>query len=429
MARLDSARPLRLRTTEMAYGPHAVARQDGKVMFVRGAAPEEEVDVVVTEERRSFAYATVIDVVQPSVNRRVPPCPYLPRCGGCPWQHLDYAAQLDAKRKIVKEHLRRLAGVTVDVEAVIPSPREYEYRRRLKLRVEEGDVGFYAGGTHSLVPIEHCLLAEPAVAAAVPWAAELARTLQTNLRRIELVRVGEETAAVAVAAEAEGSWVKADRARCQAWLDGHESVRGLTVGGRGWRHAWGKTEITVHPDSETVLLAQAGSFTQVNSAANRSLVDTVAQLADVCRGERVLDLYAGVGNLSFPLAQRGARVLAVEQHPQAARDNAANALRLGLAAYEVRQESAERTVARLVETGERFDVVVLDPPRSGARLVIDSLLRLAAPRVIYVSCDPATLSRDVRSLRDGYRIESVQPIDMFPHTYHVEVVLCATLAC
>jgi 23S rRNA (uracil1939-C5)-methyltransferase len=202
----------------------------------------------------------------------------------------------------------------------------------------------------------------------------------------------------------------------------------LIVSGRRWEHAWGQAEITVRSDSDTALLAKAGSFTQVNSAANLLLVDTVGRLAEVRSGERVLDLYAGVGNLSLPLARRGARVLAVEQHPQAARDNVANALRLGFVEYEVRQEPVERAVAALVQAGQRFDVVVLDPPRSGARLAIDSLLRLGAPRVVYVSCDPATLSRDVRFLQERYRIDSVQPVDMFPHTYHVEVVLRATLA-
>jgi 23S rRNA (uracil1939-C5)-methyltransferase len=428
MSRVDSTAPVRLQTSEMAYGPHAVARHEGKVVFIRGAAPDEEVDVVITEERRSFAFAEVVDVIRPSLNRRQPPCPYLPRCGGCPWQHLDYAAQLEAKRHIVQDHLRRLAGVAVDVEPVLPSPREYEYRRRLKLRIEDGEVGFYAGATHSLVPIEHCLLAEPAVGAAIPWAAELARGLQSNLRRIELVRAGEETAGVCVVAEAEGGWVKADHARCRAWLSAHERVRGLTISGRRWKHSWGKTEVTLRPDTEIVLHANAGSFTQVNSAANLSLVDTVGRLSEVRSGERVLDLYAGVGNLSLPLALRGAHVFAVEQHPEAARDNAANARRLGLTNYEVRQGPAERVVGRLADAEERFDVVVLDPPRSGARAVIDSLLRLAAPRVIYVSCDPATLARDVGALREQYRIDTVQPIDMFPHSYHVEVVLRAELA-
>lgn len=420
---------VRLRTTEMAYGPHAVARHDGKVVFVRGAAPDEEVDVVITEARRSFAYAEVVDIVRPSRSRRVPPCPYLPRCGGCPWQHVDYAAQLDAKRGIVREQLRRLAGAMVDVEPVLASPLEYEYRRRLKLRVERGEVGFYAGGTHSLVPIETCMLAEPAVAAAIPWAAELARTLQTNLRRIELIRVAEEAADVTVVAEAEGGWMKADEARCRTWVEAHERVRGLIVSGRRWRRTWGQSEIAMCPDSTSVVHANAGSFTQVNPGANRFLVGTVGRLAQVRGGERVLDLYAGIGNLSLALAQQGARVVAVEQHPQAARDNAANARRLGLRDYEVLQEPAESAVARFAEAAERFDVVVLDPPRSGARAVVDSLLRLATPRVIYVSCDPATLARDVGALKDRYRVEIVQPIDMFPHTYHVEVVLYAKLAC
>lgn len=427
MSRVDSTAPVRLRTTEMAYGPHAVARHDGKVVFVRGAAPGEEVDAVLTEERRSFAYAEVTAVTRPSPARRRPPCPYLPRCGGCPWQHLTYEAQLEAKRRIVQEHLRRLAGIAAAVEPVIPSPLEYEYRRRLKLRVDGGEIGFYGGGSHSLVSVEHCLLAEPAVAAAIPWAAQLARGVRTKLRRIELIRVGEETPAVTVVAEAEGAWVKADQEFCRAWLEGHENVRGLTISGRRWSHAWGTGEIALRSSPGTVLRANAGSFTQVNSAANRILVETVGRLADVRRGERVLDLYAGVGNLSLGFGERGARVLAVEQQPQAARDNVANARRLGLADYEVRREPAERAVVGLADAAECFDVAVLDPPRSGARLVIDALLRLAAPRVVYVSCDPATLARDVGVLRRRYRVETVQPIDMFPHTYHVEVVLRASL--
>lgn len=427
MSRFDSTPLVRLRTSEMAYGPHAVARRDGKVIFVRGAAPEEEVDAVVREERRSFAYAEVVDVVRPSVNRRPPPCRYLPRCGGCPWQHIDYSAQLEAKRRIVAEHLRRLGGSAVDVEPVLPSPLEYAYRSRLKLRAEAGGaVGFYAGGTHALVPIDECLIADPAVAAAIPWAAELAGALRTQLRRVELIRAADDGPDVVVDAQAEGGWVRADEPACRSWLDDHGHVRGLTIRGRRWRRAWGKTDFALRSEAGTLLHANTGSFTQVNPTANLSLVDTVARLAQAQSGDHLLDLYAGVGNLSLPFARQGVRVVAVEQHPQAAKDNAANARRLGVTGYEVRRESAERAVARLVEAGAGFDVVVLDPPRSGARVVVDSLLRLAAPRLVYVSCDPATLARDVGALSDHYRIDIVQPIDMFPHTYHVEVVLRAT---
>src|SRR5512143_666324 len=140
----QSERRVRVTTGDMAYGPHAVARHDGKVLFVRGAAPGEEVEAVVREERRAYAYADTVAVLRPSSARRPTPCPYLPRCGGCPWQHLDYAAQLDAKRQLVREHLRRIGGLDVAVEPVLPSPREYGYRRRVKLRVEAGEVGFYA---------------------------------------------------------------------------------------------------------------------------------------------------------------------------------------------------------------------------------------------------------------------------------------------
>ena len=134
--------PVRLTTRDMAYGPHAVARLDGKVVFVRGAAPDEEVEAVIRDERRSHAFADVIAVVRPSAHRRPAPCEYLPRCGGCPWQHLDYGEQLAEKRRIVADQLRRVGGLDVDVPPVLPSPHELRCRRRIKLRVEAGAVGF-----------------------------------------------------------------------------------------------------------------------------------------------------------------------------------------------------------------------------------------------------------------------------------------------
>lgn len=424
-----SGRRVRLTTDSLAYGPHAVARLDGKVVFVRGAAPDEEVEAVIREERSAFAFADTVAVTRSSPQRRIAPCPYLPRCGGCPWQHVAYAAQLEAKRAIVREHLRRLAGLDVPVETVLPSPRELGYRRRIKLRVRDGAVGYYAAASHELVAVDHCLLAEPAVDAAIAAAGALVRALRAPLRRIELLGRDATAERVVVVGEIEGGWDADGEATVQQWLGAHPQVSGVALRGRGWRRSWGDVQVEAGAESGPPLIVHAPAFTQVNPSANRLLVDTVVRTAAPAPGMQVLDLFAGAGNLSLPLRRRGAAVIAVEQDRQAAADAAANAAREPGPPFRVLPARAERALHQVLAEGLRVDLALLDPPRSGAAGCLDVLGRLAPARIIYVSCDPATLARDLRALRARYRIDVVQPIDMFPHSYHVETVVALTQSC
>lgn len=430
MARADPLPPrsVVVTTGAMAYGPHAVARADGKVLFVRGAAPDEEVEVVVREERPRYAYADLVAVRRPSPDRRPAPCPYLPRCGGCPWQHLDYAAQLAAKHRIVAEQLRRVGGLAVEVAAPLPAARPFGYRRRIKLRVDGGVVGFHAAASHDLVPVEHCLLAAPAVDAAIPALADLVGRLRSRVRRLEIAAGGAGDRVV-VAGEVEGGWQEPDDAPCRAWLATHADIAGLWLRGRGWRRAWGEVRVRAAAGDGPPLQVHAAGFTQVNDDANRLLVELVGRLVGPRPGLRVLDLYAGAGNLSLPLRRAGAAVTAVEHDDGAAADARANAAAEPGPPLRVVALAAEVALRRLVEAGERFDAVVLDPPRSGAAACLPWLERLAAPRLVYVSCDPATLARDLGRLAARYRVDAVQPIDFFPQTYHVETVVAATLAC
>ncbi len=413
----------------MAYGPHAVARRDGKVVFVRGAAPDEEVEAVIREDRRAFAFADAVAVLRPSGQRRAPPCPYLPRCGGCPWQHLSYAAQLDAKRRIVADQLRRIAGLDVAVAPVLPSPREFGYRRRIKLRAEGGAVGFYSAASHVLVPVEHCLVAEPGVDAAIAAAGALVRALAVPVRRVELIAAAAGSDRVVVVGEVTGAWDRSDEVRCRDWLAAHPAVRGLALHGRGWQRRWGDVRVAFEPQTDLVLSAHAPAFTQVNPLMNRLLVETVLRWVDAQPGHHVLDLHAGAGNLSLPLRRRGAAVIAVEEDRQAAADVAANGRQHPGAPLRVIRDRAERAVEKLAAEGVHLDAAVLDPPRSGAAGCIPALLRLAPRRLVYVACDLATLARDLALLRARYRVDAVQPLDMFPHTYHVETVVRATLSC
>src|SRR5262249_39040278 len=200
------------RRAEMAYGPHAVGRNGGKVVFVGGAARDEDVEVVLREDHRRYAFADAVAVVRPSAERRVPPCPYLPQCGGCPWQHLTYAAQLRAKEQNLRDHLQRTAHLPdVPVLPIIASPQEFGYRSRLSLRAEDGRGGFYAGGTHTLVEVARCLLAGEGVGAAIEAASALAAGLAGRIRRVEIVARGSQPGVVLLA-EIEGPAHDADGA-------------------------------------------------------------------------------------------------------------------------------------------------------------------------------------------------------------------------
>ncbi len=407
-----------------------MARDDGKVVFVRNTAPGDVVEISIDEDHGSYAYASVRRVVEASPARRVAPCVYLPRCGGCPWQHVTYEAQLQSKQDNISDHLRRIAGLTSPpLRPILPSPLEYAYRSRLTLRTEGGRVGFYAAGTHDLVEVERCLLGGEVLNRALPHVARLVRDLRSAVRRAEVIqRTVPDADAVSFVGEVEGELCAVDEATIAGFIDGSHPVRGVALHGKGWRRSWGDETITIMPEEELWLSARSGAFTQVNPLGNRLLVEQVLKLGAFAAGERVLDLYAGIGNLTFPIARRAAHVIAVEQDRIGALAAQENARHLHASNVEVIHASARRALSQWPCRSSRIDVVVVDPPRSGIADITDYLLDLAPARLIYVSCNPPTLARDLKRLAARYRVEAIQPIDLFPHTYHVEVVVQCRLS-
>jgi 23S rRNA (uracil1939-C5)-methyltransferase len=410
------------RIDSLAHGPHGIARIDGKVHFVRHAAPGDEVEVEVEEDHRTYAYARATRVVTPGAVRRDPPCEYLPRCGGCPWQHVAYDAQVAAKESTVRDLLARLGGLDAKVvRPIVRAPAEFGYRRRLSLRVDGHEVGFLAAASHDLVPIERCLLGQDRLEAAIPLARAFVAALATRVNRIEVVATGDGDR-IALVAQADGELVAADAEAGEALLRREPRIAGLVLRGRGFRRLWGDDKVRVPLLDGDEMWLRAGDFSQVSDHGNAELIRVVLEHAAPTAQQRVADLYAGAGNLSLPLARRAASVTAVERMPtsvEAARDNAR---RLGIRNLELIAGPTESVLRGFVKRGVRFDTVVLDPPRSGAAEATSSLLALAPRRIVYVSCNVATLARDLKTLARGYRVELVQPIDIFPQTYHVEAV-------
>ncbi|HEV8716604.1 MAG TPA: 23S rRNA (uracil(1939)-C(5))-methyltransferase RlmD [Candidatus Binatia bacterium] len=416
----------------LSYGPAGVGRVEGKVVFVPGTVPGDAVTVKLDEEKKTYATGQLVTLRRPSSQRRQPPCPYVTRCGGCPWQQVTYAEQLRAKEAAVREHLRRIGGVSdPPLLPIIPSPQEWHYRHRIRLRAEDNlRLGFSQARSHELVEITSCSIAAEGIVPNLHLARAWLAALRTPVQQVELLTT-EPAGGLVLVGDTEAAFHPQDAAVCTEFLKASRGIIGLALCGRGWRKAWGDTTVSFALGVEGMTLTVSqGVFTQVNLEGNRALIAALLRLSDVQKEQRVIELYCGAGNFSLPLARRARELIGIEQNRAAVADAQANAARAGLTNTRFLCAAARAGLRHLLRTRTRGDVVVLDPPRSGAADVMHEVPRLGAEKVVYVSCDPATLARDLRQLhRHGYRIQVLQPLDLFPHSYHVETIALCVLTC
>jgi 23S rRNA (uracil1939-C5)-methyltransferase len=416
-----------VRIDSLAYGRAGVGRVGGKVVFVEGSAPGDLVRARHVRDHAAYVEAELIDVVEPGAARTTAPCPIVRECGGCPWQHVSYTEQLRAKRQSVIDALRRIGGIDEPpVRETVPSPRELGYRNRLRLRFEGGRLGFYRARSHALVAIRDCQIADDRIRASLACVEGFVATLATAVKRVEIASRGELPGVVA-ALNSEGRLRRADAHRVRDFLaqPGH-AVTGVTMWGRGWRRRWGDVRRRFAIDAALSVEAPGASFGQVNTEANRLLVAAALEAAEPRASDRVLDLYAGAGNFSLPLAARAARVDAVEADVEAVEAGRRSAAHQGLHNVFFHAARAQAFLEGSADLAP--DIVVADPPRDGLLGTVDAIARLRAPRLVYVSCNPTTLARDVVRLRShGYTVRCATPLDLFPHTFHVEIVCDARL--
>lgn len=437
---------MQLKIEKLVYGGDGLARTEASeqgrraTVFVPFVLPGETVEARVVERKPSLLRARAEQIVTASPERVVPACPYFTRCGGCQYQHAAYDCQLQNKAAILAETVQRLAGIEPPaIQTHASPPWNYRNRTRLKVRSslagarQQFTLGYYRSNSHDLLAIEQCPVASPLINRAITALWQLGRTglFSEAITEIELFANAADDRLLAEVMLAEGSWKRRTERNlaefAAAWRRAmpevvgvaafHSSNKGAPVRAElaeDFREPMGADELRYEAAGHSYRVG-AGSFFQTN----RHLTDTLAELVTAGRtGDTAVDLYAGVGLFSLPLARQFERVIAVEAAAASSHDLRRNAP----ANVEAVEESSERYLASL-EREAWADLIVVDPPRSGLGEATAKLLAGRTDRVTYVSCDPATLARDLRVLlAAGFRIEQMHLLDLFPQTFHLESV-------
>ena len=420
-----------------------VARIDGFVVFVSGALRGEVCRVLILKVLKSAAFAKVLEVLVPSPHRIAPDCPYFPRCGGCTYRHMDYAEELALKRRRVQDNLARIGGSEVEVEEILGAAETRRYRNKAQYPVSpDGRIGFYRARTHEVIECEHCLLVKPEAAAAAEALREYMQFCRVagydektgrGLVRHLYVRsnaTGESLICVLVNGD---RLPKEDRLvtllrdacpECAGIVLGTNTKKGNVILGDRYRTLWGSDRLEDTLCGKTFRLS-VPSFYQVNHEQAERLYAKAIEYAQLTGEETVLDLYCGAGTITLALASHAKRVLGAEIVPEAIDDARENAARSGVENAEFFCGDASDVAKKLAQENLRPDVITVDPPRKGlAEDVVESIARMQPERVVYVSCDSATMARDVKRFAAlGYRAVRACAVDLFPRADHVEAVV------
>ena len=434
---------LQLTIEKLVYGGDGLARTPpdeggrGKTVFLPFVLPGEEVEATLVESRPGFARARLEQVLTPSADRIAPDCPYFGECGGCHYQHISYEAQLRHKTEILRETLRRTAKLELQPDIQVHSAEPWHYRNRSRLQVRHADgfkIGYFRYNSHDVLAVEACPISSPLInqAIAAMWQLGRAGEVSQSLHGVQFFANHDDTQLLVEGYVSPDSTVEECQRFAKALHSALPQVAGVVCFVAGAMADEARAPLTsARPKSIYAVGAEsidyhavgydyrvsAGSFFQTN----RFLIDTLVQTVTAGRkGRAALDLYAGVGLFAQSLARNFDQVLAVEAAPQSFAD--------------LRHNSPEnvncvRTTTEAFLAGRAAklapDFVVVDPPRAGlGEKAAGALGRMSVPYVTYVSCDPATLARDLRVLLEsGFRVEQAHLVDLFPQTFHLETVL------
>lgn len=426
-----------LEIEKLVHGGFGLGRlPEGKYALVAGALPGERVSFQKLKERRKYMEARTVEVLRAAPERITPPCAHCGPCGGCDLQHAAYEAQLAMKAAIVRENLER-GGVEVPdgvLAPPLPSPQQFGYRYRLCLHVgRDGQPGFFQRRTNQVAPVTRCPVATDGINAVLAKIAinPLLRTfLKRTAKEVELVQCPKR-GRITMLVHAKKPFVAELRDQAAALFAQTLVVDCLLVGQSMAVYRRGGCDpeprqtfrLGGEKGPEYTLTWPAGGFVQANCRQNENLVAMVREAVAAVRPKTVLDLFCGTGNFSIPPALSGAVVLGVENNRLAVQWAQRNADAAGLPNCRFLCGNAAIEPKRLLDQGERYDAIILDPPRQGLGRAAALLPQLGAKRIVSVSCDPATHARDLKLMLDaGCRLLSITPVDMFPQTHHIEMV-------
>ncbi|MBR3887751.1 MAG: 23S rRNA (uracil(1939)-C(5))-methyltransferase RlmD [Clostridia bacterium] len=427
---------------DMGYEGEGIAKIEGYTLFVKGAITGEKVKVKVLKANKDFGFAKLLEVIEKSPKRVEPVCPVFEKCGGCELQHLDYDAQLEHKTNMVKNTLRKSLGYEVNVEDAIGMCIPYNYRNKTQYPVMNDKIGFYASRTHAIIENEGCYIQNKYSDKLAKSTFEILKkngnttyneeTKKGNLRHI-VTRVGANTDEVMLMIITKENKIKNSENFVKEVVDKYPEVTTIVqnINEKDGNVILGKKCVVLHgngyiEDSIEGIRFKISplSFYQVNPTQTAQLYSVAKEYAELTGEENVFDLYCGIGTIGLFVADKAKSVYGVEIVPEAIEDAKENAKLNGITNAEFICGKAEEVIPQKYAEGKTADVVFVDPPRKGCdEKLLETLKEMQAKKIVYVSCNPATLARDLKYLTDNrYEVKKVQPVDMFPHTSHVESV-------
>ncbi len=392
----------------MDHQGRGIAHVDGKVIFVWNALPEEVVEVEILKEKKKWMEARVVRFFSVSEDRIESPCPYFLECGGCDLLHFNYQKQLEYKKKKVCELVKKFAGLDGVVQSVVPNDQPFGYRNKVIFQVDQR-IGFYQKKSNQIVEVNGCLL----LSKKMNLMLSLIKS-KMDLSYVKEVMIRESSCDMLVVFDVSSSFLVT-----QIPLECFDGVSVLVKRGYEYEVISGNDFLT-EQIFDFVFKVSPSSFFQVNKSGMEKLYQTVIQCCDFSGSEKVLDLYCGTGTIGIVVSKNVQEVLGIEIYEEAVFDAMWNKERNGISNIEF---LCGDTGTILKKTLFDPDAVIVDPPRAGLdSLAIHELKKINAPKIIYVSCDPATMSRDLKYLETQYEVKTIIPVDMFSHTYHVECV-------
>ncbi|WP_153731619.1 23S rRNA (uracil(1939)-C(5))-methyltransferase RlmD [Sporosarcina obsidiansis] len=438
---------LQVKIEDLTHDGAGVAKVDGYALFIQGALPGETVTVHVLKTLKKYGFAKLLEIVEPSPERVIPPCHVFPTCGGCQLQHISYEAQLKQKQKSVRDVMDRIAKLPdVPVHEVkgMDDPWRYRNKSQIPFDTEHDRVitGFYKSRTHQIVDTDICLIQ---TTEADELMTMLKRKIQqlgietynektnTGMLRHVIVRKARQTNQVMVVLvtrhkkfpqkQAVVELIQQEIPNVTSIMQNINTANTNVIMGNETINLYG-ADVIIDRIGDIEFEISARSFYQVNPQQTEVLYQQALDYAGLTGSEIVIDAYCGIGTISLFLAKQAKEVYGVEIVPQAIQDAKRNAEVNGITNTHFEAGAAEEVIPKWYAKGKQFDVLMVDPPRKGCdEKLLDTILQYKPAKVVYVSCNPGTLARDLRILEDGgYRTKEVQPVDMFPHSSHVECV-------